>query len=176
MVLNHLPRFMFACPFASQCALVSLQARVHTRTGMQLRTCAFVCGQMRERAIAWPFACMFIHPYLPYCHLLLLLLFPDMWPCAGLTLGTNISADLWQTLIITSLHFCPVILLPPQLPVPCSSVQSRWGEGGGFGVIMCLFCGVLLCHSPLMICHNFQTLCFKVTFICFAIFDLLLFC
>lgn len=71
--------------------------------------------------------------------------------------------------------FCPVTILPSS--TPCSLLLCPiTGRGGGTGVTICLFCGVLLCHSPLMICHNFQTLCFKDTFICFAIFDLLLFC
>lgn len=67
---------------------------------------------------------------------------------------------------------------PPPPLYPCFLLSSHHGEGGDIMADYCMgrFCGVLLCHNPLMICHDFQTLCFKVTFICFAIFDLLLFC
>lgn len=36
-----------------------------------------------------------------------------------------------------------------------------WGWGRENGVTFCLFCGLLVCHSPLIICHIFQNAVFQ---------------
>lgn len=138
MVLNHFSCFFFFClsaPFVRAC-----------RTA-RARSCSpHVWRQIRERAraraAAWPFACTCSRPYFPSP------LYPNHIIIRSLTLGTNISADLWQTSHHPHHHHPPFSSLPPpkhtttstSFPFLSFPVQSQGGDI--LGVTMCLFCGV----------------------------------
>lgn len=170
MVLNH-------------CSVLSLSAceSVFVRAGSWSCVSACRLSVLCVREDKWEWELLHLHVYVPCCcpPPQSFLPFskhgttpPAAWPWGLISPQICDTHHHHHLPVLVSSHFTPSSCFLSNHDGVC--VCRGGGDSGNY--CMCLFCGVLLCHSPLMICHNFQTLCFKVTFICFAIFDLLLFC
>lgn len=126
---------------------------VRTKKGVRVKT-------ERERAVAWPLACM-CAPHTP-CPapngnppFFRLPLQPPLKKCDH---GTAWHWGLTSLLSNAHRRHHHHLLRIVWSGLDGGRRRGRDRGGGAMGrVTLCLFCGVLLlCHSPLMICHDFQ--------------------
>lgn len=161
---------VFVCfPHENVCAWACV---VCMHVGLQSHMYVYAWRQLREREREGDFLCDHMHVCAYFPCQPCLYLFPNS--THSLVVGTKISVDLWQKLIIIIiipyLHFCPVTLTPVLF-----SVQSQWCCGGeGWGNFMYLW--NITVPQPTDNLSWLSNDVFQITFICFAIFDLLLFC